>query len=263
MVELLEGRALPGAAVPIERGAVPVPAALVRSRAMTIDQGAVAAIRSSIGGGSGAEWAATIRKQVRNPVSVVARFVSGRITSHTVTGITFRIPATQPAFTGQVYDQLLPTVAGASFFKNDVFEMAAILRGPFRNPATSYYVFALDRGAGASLGPVFADRPGIVADTLVTITVGPFGANPAGELLDLTNSSRQTIDPAKISIRSATLRVLLDARNLPAGLVPISQYRFNMWTQTQPGDDLANVAGFALDDAMARVAVQNSIAVRR
>jgi len=55
-------------------------------------------------------------------------------------------------------------------FKGNVLELAAVFRGEFRNPDASEYVFALDRGSGARLGPTFASRPGITPDALVNGT---------------------------------------------------------------------------------------------
>ncbi len=66
----------------------------------------------------------------------------------------------QPAFIGQPYDQLLATVAGASVFKGNTLELGAIMRGPFHDPATSYYVFALNRGERGQLGPDLRQQPG-------------------------------------------------------------------------------------------------------
>jgi len=263
-VESLEGRALlsGGATAPWPRA----PAAAIgrlQASAIQTDPAGVSAIMDALGGGLGSEWAALIRRQVRNPLSVVSGFVSGRTTAYSVPGLTFRTPASQSEFAGRVYDQLLPTVAGAAVFKGNVFELATILRGLFRNPESSQYVFALDRGAGARLGAVFASRPGITPDALVTITVGPFGSSASGTIRDLTDGATQEIDPARISIRGATLRVFLDTGQLPSRGARLARYRFSMWTQTQPGSDIADVAGFAPDAKMVPIAVLKNIAVRR
>lgn len=227
------------------------------------DPGAVSAIMSALGGGVGSEWATLIRRQVRNPQAVVRQFTAGRTSTFSATGIAFRTPAEQPLFTGRPYDQLLPLAAGGAVFRNNVMEFATILRGEFRDPATSYYVFAVDRGAGGSLGATFSARPGITPDALVTITVGPYGSSATGEIRDLTDGSVQAIDPSKIAIQGATLRVFLDASQLPSRGAQLARYRFAMWTQTRPGADIADVASFAPDDSMIPIAVLRNVNVRR
>ena len=251
------------AGLPTGRPNVGVPIGGVNAGAIKTDPAAVTAILDALGGGIGSEWTTLIRRQVRNPTAVVRRFVAGQTAAFSATGITFRTPAEQPAFTGRPYDQLLPLAAGGAVFRNNVMEFATILRGEFRNPDTSYYVFAVDRGAGASRGPTFASRPGITPDALVTITVGPFGSSPSGEIRDLVDGSVRAIDPSRIAIRGATLRVFLDASQLPSRGAQLPRYRFAMWTQTSPGADIANVASFAPDASMIPIAVMRNVTVRR
>lgn len=224
------------------------------------DPAAVAAITQAFNGGLGSEWAALIHREVRNPFSVIAGFVSHRYTSYTVPGVVARTPAVQPLFTGAPYDQLLPTVAAAAVFKHNVLELAAILRGPFQDPQPSYYTFALDRGAHRA--PTFASRPGITSDALVTIAVGPYGSAPTGTIQDLANGSTQTIDPAAIKIQGATLRIFLDTSQFPSRGATLAKYRFALWTSTQPGADLTHIPSFA-SDAMTPIAVLKDITATR
>ena len=275
-VEALEGRQLLSGLDHFLAQAVGARAAMIRnamgrgglghapaSPPVATDPGAVSAILSALGGGVGSEWATLIRRQVRNPQGVVRQFTAGQASAFSATGITFRTPAEQASFTGRPYDQLLPVAAGGAVFRNNVMEFATILRGEFRDPDASYYVFAVDRGAGASLGAALASRPGITPDALVTITVGPYGSSATGEVRDLTDGSVQAIDPSKIAIRGATLRVFLDASQLPSRGAQLARYRFAMWTQTQPGSDIANVASFAPDASMVPIAVLRNVTVRR
>jgi hypothetical protein len=263
IVESLEGRALlsgPGRTLP----------ALARSAlvqrvhtSIQFDPAGYSAILSALNGGLGSEWAKLIRAQVRNPISVIGGFVSGKYTSYSIRGLTAKTPNVQSLFTGQPYDQLLATVAGASVFKRNVLELGAIMRGPFHDPATSYYVFALNRGAGASLGPRFASRPGITPDTLVTLTVGPYGSSASGTITDLTNGSTQQIDSSSIKINGPVVRVYLNTSQFPSKGLPIQKYRFAFWTQTQPGIDISTVASFAPDSSMIPIGMFKRIAPTR
>lgn len=265
VVETLEGRALMAgpdlsfissfARSALVKNAIPT--------GVTTDPGAVSAITSALGGGVGNEWATLIRRQVRNPRAIVASFVGGQTSAFSANGITFRTPAEQPQFTGRPYDQLLPLAAGGAVFRNNLVEFATILRGEFRNPETSYYVFGVDRGAGGSRGPIYAARPGITPDALVTITVGPYGSSASGEVRDLTDGSTQPIAASNIVIRGATLRVFLNTSQLPSRGAALNRYRFALWTQTAPGSDIANVASFAPDASMIPMAVLRNVNVRR
>jgi hypothetical protein len=231
--------------------------------AITTDPGGISAIMSALNGGMGSEWVKLIRARARNPRAVISGFVSGRINAYSIPGLTFKTPAVQPQFTGQPYDQLLPTVAGAAVFKGNVLEMGAIMRGPFHDPAPSYYTFAFNRGAGASLGPTFASRPGITPDAVVTLTVGPYGSTASGVLTDLTTGAAQAIPSSSISIRGPVVRVSLNTAQLPSKGLPIQKYRFAFWTQTQPGNDITTVADFAPETSMIPIAVLRGVKATR
>ena len=85
---------------------------------------------AALNGGMGREWVSLIRSKVHNLSSVIGGFIAGRTSAYSIPGLTVRTPGTQPAFTGQPYDQLLPTMVGASVFKRNVLELGAIMRGP-------------------------------------------------------------------------------------------------------------------------------------
>jgi hypothetical protein len=227
------------------------------------DPAGYAAIVSALNGGLGSEWVKLIRSEVHNLGSVIGGFVAGKYTSYSIPGLTVKTPNVQPEFTGQVYDQLLVTVAGASVLKKNVLELGAIMRGPFHDPATSYYVFALNRGAGASLGPTFASRPGITPDALVTLTVGPYGSSASGTITDLTSGTTQSIDPSSIRINGPVIRVFLNTSQFPSKGLPIQKYHFAFWTQTQPGTDISTVASFAPESSMIPIGVLKNVAPTR
>jgi hypothetical protein len=219
-----------------------------------------AAVLNAIFGGMGSEFIKLIQSEVRNVGSVLSRFMSGKLSQYSIAGLTVKTPTVQPQFTGQPYDQLLPTAAGAVVLKHNVLELGAIMRGPFRDPNTSYYVFALNRGAGSTLGPTFAARPGITPDTLVTLTVGPFGSTATGTITDLANHTTQTIASSSIKIVGPTVRVFLNTSQFPSTGLPIQKYKFAFWTQTQLGDDITTVADFAPEASMIPIGVLKNVA---
>jgi hypothetical protein len=235
----------------------------VREPAIATDPAGVAAIMSALNGGLGSEWVSLIRGQVHNLRAIISGFVSGRYTSYSISGLTARTPGVQAEFVGQPYDQLLPTVAGASVFKGNVLELGAIMRGPFHDPAPSYYVFGLNRGSGASLGPVFASRPGITPDVLVTLNVGPYGSSATGTIADLQNGSVQTIDASNIQIKGPVIRVFLRTAQFATLGQPVQKWRFAFWTQTSPGSDISTVASFAPDAKMIPIGIAKRVAGRR
>ncbi|QEH32698.1 hypothetical protein OJF2_11770 [Aquisphaera giovannonii] len=260
VVENLEGRALLSGSHAVMPAVAP--AALVRTVRASIktDPAGAAAILNAINGGLGSEWVKLIRAQVRNVNSVLLRFATGQLSAYSTRGLAVRTPYQQAQFVGQPYDQLLPQVAGAAVFKRNVFELGAIMRGPFHDPNTTYYQFGVDTGAGASRGPLFAARPGIAPDTLVTLTVGPFGSSASGTITDLTTGAVQNIDPSRIQIRGPVIRVFLSPTQFPSHGLKLANYRFAFWTQTRPGFDITSVASFLPDTGMIPIAVQKRIA---
>jgi hypothetical protein len=227
------------------------------------DPAGIAAVTAALEGGMGKEWISLIRAGVKNPLRVITGFETGRYSSYSIPGLIAETPAVQPAFIGQPYDLLLTTVAGASVFKGNILELGAIMRGPFHDPASSYYVFAFNRGSGASLGPTFASIPGITPDALVTITAGPYGSSATGTITDLTTGSMQPISSSNIQIRGPVLRVFLNTSELPSKGWPIQKYRFAFWTQNQPGNDITSVASVAPDGSMIPIGLDKRVAVTR
>jgi hypothetical protein len=231
--------------------------------AIATDPAGIAAIMSALEGGMGREWISLIRAGLKNPLAVIAGFESGKYSAYSIPGLIAETPSVQPAFIGQPYDQLLATVAGASVFKGNKLELGAIMRGPFHDPAPSYYVFAFNRGVGATLGPTFASQPGITPDALVTISVGPYGSSATGIISDLTTGMIQAIPSSNIAINGPTVRVYLNTSQLPSTGWPIQKYRFAFWTQTQPGSDITTVASFAPGSSMIPIGVDKRISETR
>jgi hypothetical protein len=241
VVELLEERSLLSGFKPL--AAASLSPAMIGQVHPTIatDPAGIAAVISALEGGMGSEWVSLIRAGVKNPLAVIAGFESGKYTSYSIPGLTAQAPSVQPGFVGTAYDQQVANLAGAAVFKGNVLELGAIMRGPFHDPATSYYVFAFNRGAGASEGPTFASRPGITPDAIVTLAVGPYGQSATGTITDLTTHSTQAIPSSSIEIRGPVVRVFLKTSQLPSKGWPLAKYRFAFWTQSQPGNNISTV----------------------
>ena len=50
-----------------------------------------------------------------------------------------------------------------------------------------------------------------------------------------------------IQAKGSTLRVYVSTAQLPSTGAPVSQYRFAFWTQSLPGNNIANVGSFLPD----------------
>jgi hypothetical protein len=221
------------------------------------------AILNAIFGGAGSEFITLIRNEVHNLTAVLNAFMRGSLTQYSIPGLTVKTPTVQPLFTGHFYDQLAPTAAGAVVLKHNVLELGAIMRGPFHDPQPSYYVFALNRGAGEGLGPTFAARPGITPDLLVTLTVGAYGRSATGTITDFTNHKTTVIPSTSIKIKGPTLRVFLNTSQFPSAGWQISHYQFAFWTQTQPGTDITTVVDFAPEFSMIPIGVLKNVPATR
>jgi hypothetical protein len=245
-LEPLEGRAL--------LSALNLPASVQPGLIQRIEQpgiktvpAGVAAILSALSGGAGSEFVALIRKQVPNPLVLVRQFETGARTEAHIHGVAVRVATILSTFTGDHYDYQAAVAAGAVLRRKHVLELGAILRGPNRSPAPAYYVFGIDRGSGASLGPRFPERPGITPDALVTITAGTNDANPSGTITDLRTGAVSTISPSAILFQGSTLRVFVDPAQLPSTGFPLSKYRFDFWVQSQLNGDFGTVGSFLPD----------------
>lgn len=117
------------------------------------------AILTAIDGGAGSEFIKLIRKEVRNPLSIIARFSGPNPTQYTVPGLVAKTPNLQSQYTGNVHDGAAATVAGAILLKGNVLELGAIMRGPITGySSTNYFDFAINRVQVRDSAPT--SRPG-------------------------------------------------------------------------------------------------------
>jgi hypothetical protein len=247
--EILEGRELPsGFGLPAS-----LPSALLQGigqHAIKTVPAGVSAITSALGGGPGSEFVNLVRHELKNPSALLSQFESGATTSASVRGAAARKATILSTFTGAHYDYQAIVAAGAILLPSDTLELGAILRGPNRSTAPAYYVFGIDRGSGASQGPLFAVRPGITPDALVTITAAPNNTSVSGTITDLETGTVTSLSPAAIQAKGSTLRVFVPVSELPSRGAPPSQYRFAFWTQSAPGNAIGNVGSFLPDTTM-------------
>ncbi len=227
----------------------------IRTQAITTDPAGTAAILSALRGGAGSEFVQLIRREVPNLNAVIRSFIVGKRTHFNAPGVAVKLPNFQELYNGPKYDHLGATVAGAILLKNRQLELAGIVRGPFDEAVPGYVVFGLDRGAGGSIGPRFASRPGIQPDLIVTIQVNPFGRSASGTITDLTTGITTNIDSSRIRVEGATVRVFLDPGQIPSKRLPIAKYRFAMWTQNTLGG-IESVASFVPESTMIRIGRQ-------
>jgi hypothetical protein len=261
--ESLEGKVLlsgVGSQVPVKSAG----ALLARVHAVPFinaDSGE-AAILSAISGGAGHEFVTLIRKQLSFPaiLSVEAAFASGAITEYRLKGAAFKITNLQHEYAGLPHDPLSLTVGGGVLLKRKTIEFGAIVRGPFTTyPGTTYIVFAIDRGAGPRLGPAFASRPAITPDTLVTVRVGPFGQSNSATVTDLATGQTQPLDPSRIRVNGPVVRLLIPTADLPSQGLPVSKYRFAIWTRSQLTGGIENVGSFLPENSMIPLGAETNV----
>jgi len=218
------------------------------------------AILSAIFGGAGHEFVTLAEREVRNINAVVSGFETGALTQFTVAGLVFKTANWQAGYTGFRHDTYSATVGGAVLLKGKKIELAAIVRGPFTTyPATTIIVFAINRGAGARLGPAFGSVPGITPDALVTVTVGPDGQSNSATITDLTTGMTQPLNPPEIQVKGPTVRVLVATSQLPSKGLPVSKYQFAVWTEGQLDAPYQDVGSFAPVDSMIPIGVETNV----
>jgi hypothetical protein len=218
------------------------------------------AILNAYFGGPGHEYIALIEKEAKNLPALLGGFESGALSQYSIPGFTVKSPPNlQGGYTGLPHDVLALNAGGAVLLKGKKIELGAIVRGPFTTtPFASSIVFAINRGAGAQLGPAFASRPGITPDALVTVTVGPNGQGNSATLTDLTTGTTQPIS-GTISVEGPTVRILLPTSLLPSKGLAVQKYRFAVWTESEPNAPIQDVGSFIPEDSMIPIGVETNM----
>jgi hypothetical protein len=263
IVEPLEGRALmatgPSAAA-IARAAIRREAAEIARADLSLSGAGESTILSALNGGAGHEFVTLIKKEVKNLDSVILQFATGAIKQYSVPGFVAEVPTQQPLYTGNGYDRIYLTEAGAVLLKGNVLELGAITRGPFsQSDATSQIVFAINRGAGGSLGPAFPSNPGITPDALVTLTIGPYASSVSGTITDLVTNQTQTIASNEIQVDGPVARVLVNSSQIPSEGFSLKHYTFAAWTVLEPSAGISSVGSFAPFSSMIPIGLLTTV----
>jgi hypothetical protein len=261
-VESLEGRALlSGLGLERPHGGGAAILARLAAPKFSFNQAGESAVIRALLGGAGHEFTSLALKEVRNPLGVAAGYENGTITQYIVKGIVLKQINWASSYTGFPHDTLALNIGGGVVLKKKQIELGAIVRGLFTTyPGTTYIVFGINRGAGGRLGPYYPSRPGITPDALVTVEVGPYGQNNSATITDLTTGTTQPINSPRISVAGPTVRILLNASQLPSEGFKLNQYTFAVWTETQPNAPIQDVGSFAPEDSMVPIGVETNVA---
>jgi hypothetical protein len=260
--EPLEARALLSTMglAPPQRTVAAILARLHAPKITDASGGGEGAILNAILGGAGHEFAVLAEKEVHNIFAVASEFSSG---THQVIvpGLVVKTPNWQSQFTAFKHDVLSLNVGGAILLKGKHIELAAIARGPYSTtPFTNQVVFALNRGAGARLGPVFPERPGITPDALVTVTAGPNGQGNSATITDLTTGITRPLNPDVIQVAGPTVRVLVPTAQLPSEGFALKNYKFAVYTQLAPTTNFSLIGSFVPESTMIPIGVLTNVA---
>ena len=201
-----------------------------------------------------------IEKEIKNPLAVVEEFESGVLSAYNIPGFAVKSPPNlQPLYTGLPHDSFALQAGGAVLLKKKQIELGAIVRGPFTTtPFATDIVFAINRGAGARIGPAFASRPGITPDALVTVTVGPYGQGNSATLTDLTTGTTMPIS-VPISVAGPTVRILLPESLLPSEGFSVKKYQFAVWTESEANASIQDVGSFIPENLMIPIGVETNL----
>jgi hypothetical protein len=219
-----------------------------------------AAILNAILGGAGHEFVELAEKEIPNIFAVASIFSSSTPHQYWVRGLVAKTPNLQSGYTGLPHDVLFLTVGGGILLKHKEIELAAIARGPFTTtPFSSEIVFALNRGEGATLGPIFPERPNITPDALVTVTVGPNGRNNSATITDLTTGTTVPLSPSLIQVDGPVVRLLVSEKQLPPkGFTP-EEYKFAVYSQLYLNAPFDDTGSFVPEDSMIPLGVLTDV----
>ncbi len=260
-VALLEGRALMGGTGTFDLGALVSKAMprLVLPSGVRYDPEGAAAVINALNGGAGNEFVTLVKRQVPNYRSIINQFILGQRTSFNTPGGAAKISNWQPLYTGQRFDHLTATLAGAIVLPNKKLELAGVMRGKFDEAVPSQVVFGINRGAGAAHGPIFGSQPSLTPDALVTVNVGPFGKNNSATVTDLRTGAVKSVSAKDLMVKGSVVRVYVDLKALPSTGASLSDYTFAMWTKGAFGGGIENVGSFVPDGTMIPIGFLNPV----
>ena len=260
-VESLEGRALmSGMALESPHEAAAAILARLHVPKVSFPSAGKNAVLNAIFGGAGHEFVTLAEKEIPNLLSVVSAYESGAITQITARGLVFKKPNWQSGYTGFPHDVEAGTIAGGILLKRKEIELAAITRGPFSTtPFTTYVVFAINRGAGARLGPVFSQRPSLIPDALVTVAVGPDAHGNSATVTDLTTGTTVPLNPQLIQVKGPVVRVLVSAKQLPSEGFKLQNYTFGVYTQLFANAPYQDTGSFLPENSMIPIGVETNV----
>lgn len=216
-------------------------------------------ILRAIEGGAGYEWYALLKSEQSQ---IVAQSFGGGHVEYRANGLVAEVPPyLLAAYRGRAHDRVAPMVAAATVLKNSQIELAAIMRGPFTNyNGTDYIVFGINRGAGTKLPPPVPSEPWITPDAVVTVAVGPNGSTYSATLTDRTTGVTEAINPRNVQVAGPVVRVLLSAGQVPSKGLPITAYRFVMWSEAAPSATPSVLAGTEPRKQMLPIGVELNVA---
>jgi hypothetical protein len=230
------------------------------ARQITVSSAGETAVLNAIFGGAGHEFVTLAEHEVHDISAIANGFRSQTLSLFSAPRLVFKTPNLQSGYVGLPHDPLALTAGGGILLKGKKIELAAIVRGPFTTyPGTTYITFAINRGAGARLGPAFAGRPGITPDALVVVRVGPDGQSNAATIVNLTTGTTQPLNPPAIQVIGPVVRILVSTSQLPSQGFAASKYRFSVWTSTQFDGGFQNVGSFAPEYTMIPIGVETNV----
>jgi hypothetical protein len=91
------------------------------------------------------------------------------------------------------------------------------------------------------------------------VTVGPYGQTHSATITDLTTGATQPISSSMIRVAGPTVRILLNASQLPSVGFALKQYTFAVWAATEPNAPIQDVGSFVPEDSMVPIGVETNV----
>jgi hypothetical protein len=166
-------------------------------------------------------------------------------------GFAFKLPKFYELYTGPKRADLNAVAASGKIVSGGPEAPNVVLSGfvvgRIKTSDQGLYVWGIDRGGAASPGP-FPNRPNIVFDAVVAVSVGPSGVS--GFVSDLDTGATRSLSSSAIRLKGNEVQATVSLSDLPStGSGP---YRFNFWPRTSLGD-ASTVASFAPQSTDARM----------
>jgi len=181
---------------------------------------------------------------MRGPAALALNHVAAASLGFTVPGFASKVPHYYEFFQGGRRPDLNAAWTSA-VLSRDTLYLTGVMQGPVNTRPTSegqesYFVWGVNRGGAATPGTAFPNRPGVVFDAVVVVSVETEGVSASVRTLG-PGGGVTALPASSVFVSGRTVSVAVPVGALPStGFTP-DQYRVNLWPRSALPDPTRTV----------------------